>query len=280
MKSPPWRFIQEGPCDGLYNMAVDATLLKLCNQGASPPTFRLYGWSGPTLSIGHNQSIENEIDLDQCRKLGIPVIRRPTGGRALLHDREICYSLTAPIPFPGLPGDLRGTLKEIGRMLVLGLQKLGVDNPGVCTGDKPERSFGHDPSCFSSANHWEVSVSGKKLVGSAQRRMKHAFMQHGSIPLTLHREWAEKLFKYRTQDLKMRSLQKLNSSATCLNEVLGFTPSLDKVSFALDQGFQDYFSVKLQPGSFREPEIRQINLWLDSATVQTPHSQAKLQGER
>jgi len=192
-----WRVIEDGPKDGESNMAIDRAILASCASGKTLPTLRLYSWERPTLTVGYAQDFAKEIDVNRCRKLGIQIVRRPTGGRALLHNHEVTYSLTAPIPHSKFPPSLLGAYKVVARALLEGLKEIGVCGSDLASGGKPNRgrhSF-HSPSCLSSINHLEIEVQGAKLVGSAQRRTKRAFLQHGSMLLDWDRALLNSLFK-------------------------------------------------------------------------------------
>ena len=170
-----WSLLLTPPLEGARNMALDEALLA---RAASTGTavFRVYGWLGPTLSFGRNQATRGSYDGSRARQLGIDVVRRPTGGRSLLHHREVTYSVTAPVA--GF-GSLRESYGRINRLLVGGLQALGVS---VEVADPRERSLPPSAApCFERPAAGELVVDGRKLVGSAQWRDQGALLQHGSI---------------------------------------------------------------------------------------------------
>ena len=234
-----WRLIEDGPRDGESNMAVDKAILAACEVGAVPPTLRFYSWERPTLTVGYAQDSAREIDINRCRKLGIQVVRRPTGGRALLHNHEVTYSFTAPIPHPQFPPSLLGAYKVVAGALLEGLREIGVSNAVLASGRKLNKGHGsfHSPSCLSSSNHLEIEVQGAKLVGSAQRRKKKAFLQHGSILLDCDRALLNSLFKYEADDFRFRSMDILDNKVTTLSECLGKEVSREDVLRALKKGF-------------------------------------------
>ena len=234
-----WRVIEDGPQDGESNMAIDRAILASCASGKTLPTLRLYSWERPTLTVGYAQDFSKEIDVDRCRKLGIQIVRRPTGGRALLHNHEVTYSLTAPIPHSKFPPSLLGAYKVVARALLEGLKEIGVCGADLASGGKSDRgrhSF-HSPSCLSSINYLEIEVQGAKLVGSAQRRTKGAFLQHGSILLDCDRALLNSLFKYATDDDRSRSMDILNNKVITLSECLGKSVTRKEVFLALKKGF-------------------------------------------
>ena len=182
-----WTLLLDGPCPGGYNMAVDELLLNQRQQEFSPPStcLRFYQWSSPTISLGFSQKAARTVNFEFCRTAGIDVVRRITGGKAVLHHQEITYSLVSNDLgfFP--ESDILGTYAKIARALQTGLAKIGLETEvasGPRVTHKSPRAAAH-PSCFAAANHHEILLQGQKLVGSAQRRAGKAFLQHGSILL-------------------------------------------------------------------------------------------------
>lgn len=170
-----WRLLIAPPRTGAENMARDIALhARAARTGET--VFSIYSWSAPTLSLGRNQPARGRYDLEKLRSSGVVVVRRPTGGRAILHDREITYSVTAPV---GQEASLRQTYERINRILRSGLSRLGVF---VETAGRSARA--QVPStrpCFETPFEGELVADGAKLVGSAQWRDGGALLQHGSI---------------------------------------------------------------------------------------------------
>jgi len=239
-QSSRWRLLVDEPRDGPTNMAVDEALALGCDGGWSSPTLRVYRWALPTVSLGVNQSIEGEVNLTACRERRIPVVRRPTGGRALLHHRELTYSLAIPI----LCGS-RSVLDDyrwISQCLLLALRRLGVEAT-LSRGDHLKGEAGG--LCFLSSTRYEVTVNGRKLIGSAQRRLNGALLQHGSLLIELeHAAW-NALFP-QGRDLEAR--------ATALRLLLGRSPSWEELVEALRAGFEAGAAVTLDPGGLTAKE--------------------------
>lgn len=172
-----WRLIESPPLDGARNMARDEALLAASEAGPRMPVLRLYGWSTPTLSIG---CIQNAAPLEGH---GIPLVRRITGGRAVLHDRELTYSVIAPNSLGVFSGGILDAYSAISLCIINALRDIGVEAGLERTGPRPGRgpAGGAKAACFHTPSRYEVIASGKKLVGSAQRRFKKTFLQHGSI---------------------------------------------------------------------------------------------------
>jgi len=179
-----WRFLDSGRGCGAENMALDERLLAEAARGSVPPVLRFYGWAPPAVSLGRFQDAAAAVDPAVCARNGIDIVRRITGGRAVLHDRELTYSIISPI-VPGLfPNDVLGTYKVIAGGLLAGLRNLGVQAEMVTRTNRPRegrKKEGADAACFASPSWYEIVVHGRKIVGSAQRRIPGAFLQHGSV---------------------------------------------------------------------------------------------------
>jgi lipoate-protein ligase A len=175
-----WRLIVDGEADGPSNMAVDEAILRAVAAGNQPPTLRFYGWSPPCLSLGRNQPLA-DADLAACRAAGIDVVRRPSGGQAVLHADELTYSVVLMQTDPRSEGGVLEAYRRISDGLLLGLEALGV----VAVQAVGQRGGDHatTPICFETPSEYEVTVDGRKLVGSAQWRSRGGVLQHGSLPL-------------------------------------------------------------------------------------------------
>jgi lipoate-protein ligase A len=172
-----WRLLLDGPGSGPWNMAVDETLLRSAQRGA-PPTLRFYSWDGVWLSLGFAQFLD-AAHRAACREAGVGIVRRATGGRAVLHGGDLTYSVTAPAS--ALPAGLHATYARIGEALREGLTALGVE---VERAGPARASAGQGPfDCFQAPAAEEICASGRKLAGSAQRRAGGGVLQHGSLRL-------------------------------------------------------------------------------------------------
>ncbi len=176
----------DGPASGAINMATDEAVIgALVSDPLRAPTLRIYSWSEPTISVGYHQNAA------PVNSRGLPVVRRITGGRAVLHHMEITYSIAAPVAMPVFSGGINGAYSKISRCIVAALRAAGVHaefargktRSGVRSGGRDPV----DPACFHAPSRYEVMAGGRKLVGSSQRRFKEAFLQHGSIILEIDR---------------------------------------------------------------------------------------------
>ena len=229
---PIWNYIDSGSNLGVYNMALDEELLARAQAGEDRPVFRLYAWKPPTVSIGRFQKIETAVNAEACKRLGFDLVRRITGGRAVLHDKELTYSIIARTDNPIFPNTVLGTYKVIAVGLLAGLRNLGIPAEIVSrVGRYAERvdSKAKDAACFSSPSWYEILVNGRKIVGSAQRRVSGAFLQHGSI-----------LMDYDSQqEAAVIPGGCAGDVVTSIKRELGRDVPLDEVKQAFVQGFKE-----------------------------------------
>ncbi|HYA85487.1 MAG TPA: lipoate--protein ligase family protein [Nitrospirota bacterium] len=179
-----WNFLDTGLNTGSFNMAVDEELLARAQQGDRVPVLRFYGWNPPAVSLGRFQKIEDAVNSEACRQRGFDIVRRITGGRAVLHRDELTYSVISRTDNPLFPPTVHGTYKVIAEGLLRGLKNLGISAEIVSRSSRHAHlveTHAKDPACFSSPSWYEIVVNGKKIIGSAQRRLSSAFLQHGSI---------------------------------------------------------------------------------------------------
>lgn len=172
-------------------MALDEAISLSVRKGSSPPTLRLYGWEELSVSIGLFQKI-TDIDLAYCTKKNLPVVRRPTGGRAILHGDELTYSFSSRNE-GFFSGGLLDTYRQLGSVLKCALAMLGMDI-SVKNERADGRALTRSPLCFKSTSFGELSCKGKKLAGSAQKRWKDGFLQQGSLPFVISEEHARRIF--------------------------------------------------------------------------------------
>ena len=179
-----WQYIDSGPNIGAYNMAVDEELLARAQAGEAMPVLRFYAWEPAAVSLGRFQNTKSSVNAEACRRLGFDIVRRVTGGRAVLHANELTYSIVARTDHALFPQTVLGTYKVIAAGLVAGLRLLGLPAEMVTREDSHASLVQKHPkeaSCFSSPSWYEIVVQGRKIAGSAQRRAGGAFLQHGSI---------------------------------------------------------------------------------------------------
>jgi lipoyl(octanoyl) transferase len=241
----PWRLIAEGGASGVSNMAEDVAIL----QGDGPlPALRLYTWEVPTLSLGYSQDADAVVDFERADGLGVPVVRRPTGGGAVLHDGslEVTYSVVADEA--GLPASVVDAYRLIASALVAALSVLGIEAelaPSVVAA--ADRSA----VCFESASRYELVVGGRKTVGSAQCRRGGRVLQHGAVPLRL--DPARAVATMRSDD-HARLAARLTRHAAGLEEVAGRSLSAEAVRAALVAGFERALGARFAPAGLTPDE--------------------------
>ena len=167
----------------IWNLALDSAFLKYLNAGGCKNVFfRLYEWEPPAISLGYHQRVEDGVNLRECQRYGIPVVRRPTGGKTVFHHKELTYMIAAPLSVPPFGLSISEVYRALTGALTRALISLGIPVQGG--GEKNETGPGAGtPSCFSSICMNEIVLDGRKLVGSAQIRKERAILQHGSILL-------------------------------------------------------------------------------------------------
>jgi lipoate-protein ligase A len=218
--SAQWRLILIPPMPGAVNMARDSALMDRARE-TREHIFSVYSWDKPTLSLGRNQKAKDRYDLDEIARRQIDVVRRPTGGRALLHWREVTYSVAAPYPKGELLDD---AYRAINRILLEGLRILGVE-ASESRGGPPTPQPGDMP-CFAAPAEGELIAEGAKLVGSAQVRENGALLQHGSILIHDDQKLIESLLIEPAQENDA-------PSAATLSAAIGREPSVEEVADAL-----------------------------------------------
>lgn len=242
------RLIDSGPGPGAWNLALDDAIFRRVREGASPPTLRFYAWAQPALSLGYAQDRDRDVDLGRCRALGLDVLRRATGGRAVLHDRELTYSVAVPASTPPFGSGLDAAYRAVAAGLVAGLRLLGIPAVAAPSGRGQPRERPH-PGCFAAPARHEITVAGRKLVGSAQRRRAGAFLQHGSVLVGGHAAALGAV-------LRAPSPPDAGEAMVGLAELLDPCPSRGAVVAALARGCAAAWAVPLVPGAPSADELR------------------------
>ncbi|MCY4093081.1 MAG: biotin/lipoate A/B protein ligase family protein [Caldilineaceae bacterium] len=258
MPSPHWRLIiEESPRSGAANMAVDEAIAEAAADGAVPPSLRFYRWHLPTVSLGRHQKAA-DVDEAQLATRGYDLVRRTTGGRAILHTDELTYSVAGPVTDPLMAGGVMDAYLRFSNALLSGLEVLGLvaNKAGARTRTPRDLSA----VCFEAPSAYEITAGGLKLMGSAQSRRKGYVLQHGSLPL-----WGDIT---RLVDVlavspaeKERLRHQLPRLATTLAEALEVPHDSESLAFqrvaaAMAEGFASALEIDLQPGTISARELR------------------------
>ncbi|MGQ9834808.1 MAG: lipoate--protein ligase family protein [Thermoanaerobaculaceae bacterium] len=255
-----WRLLVTDAACGAWNMAVDEAVAWAVSCGQSPPTIRFFQWDPPCLSLGYNQPYE-VVDEGFCRANGIAITRRPTGGRAVLHHRELTYSVVAKWGWPPFGNGLQENYRLICEGLICGLRRLGVAAELSSAPPQLERPTGAAP-CFMQPAGGEVVVKGRKLVGSAMRRWGAVLLQHGSLLLDWDSRWQAGV-------LGLASDTGLRAGVVTLKELLGQEPSWETLVEALGHGLGLKLEADLLPGALTQQE-RNHAQWLAQEVYSSP----------
>lgn len=238
-----WRFIATGPCPAAMNMAIDEALAYAVRKHRSAPVLRVYGWNTPSVTLGRFQRIE-AIDLPLCAELNIPVVRRPTGGRAVLHGDELTYSFSARTESGPFSKGLMDSYRKISRAFCRAISALGPVAEARTGRDHGEGSG--NPLCFHSASFAEITLMNRKLVGSAQKRWSDGLLQQGSIPYMSDEGLTKKVFR-------IDDPVDLTEKMVGLKEVV---PDLNPAYFeeTVRRSFEEVFGVSLIPSALLPEE--------------------------
>lgn len=248
MKKTEWYFINSGPCSPSYNMALDEALLDWHSEGLIPPVVRFYEWNPATLSIGYFQSVDKEIDIEVVKRLGLGFVRRPTGGRGVLHEHELTYSVIVSEDYPDMPATVTEAYRVISEGLLLGFQHLGLDAYFSVPDTEEKRADLKNPKsavCFDAPSWYELVVEGRKVAGSAQTRQKGVILQHGAILLDLDEEKLLATFKFASEALKERVRKSLPQKAVAINKIIQNPVTIDACKIAFKKGFEDALQIEL-----------------------------------
>jgi lipoate-protein ligase A len=223
-------------------MAVDEAIVRAVAAGRVLPTLRLYAWTPPCLSLGRAQP-GDEIDHAACARDGVHVVRRPTGGRAILHTDELTYSVIAPPHEPRLVGDILTSYHRLSQALLAALRHLGATTHTRDTGHAMPEGQNTNPVCFETPSHYElVAGDGRKLVGSAQMRIHGAVLQHGTLPLVGD---MARICRYLADP---PNPARVRARAATLEGVLDRPVGWEQAAAAMVAGFGAALNLTLRPG--------------------------------
>jgi lipoyl(octanoyl) transferase len=252
-----WRLIVDtDPHSGAWNMAVDEAIMEAVASGHVPPTLRFYQWEPPCVSLGKRQPLSG-INLDNCRRDGVDVVRRPTGGLAILHTDELTYSLATLPDDPRASGAIMDSYRKLSQGLVLGLRRLGVHPrmQPVSPGASPNSSA----ACFEAPSAYEITSGSQKLMGSAQTRPYGKLLQHGSLPLSGDIGRLAEYLAFDDGSEREALAAQLRLRATTLGAILDRSVSFAEAANALARGFCRALNLQLESGALTAGELEVVD---------------------
>ena len=230
-----WRLLQTGYTTASVNMAIDRAVLVANSEDKVPPTVRFFGWKPSAISIGYFQSLEEEVDLDNCKRFGVDYVRRVTGGGAVFHEDELTYSIVIPESHPSIPKNIMQSYGRICGALIRGLKHLGIESDYVPIND--------------------IISSGRKISGNAQTRKNRTVLQHGTILLDVDVDKMFPLLKVPNEKITDKLIADVKQRVTSVKHILGEDVGFEKTAEAMKVGFEKDFNVELVEGSLTEEEI-------------------------
>ncbi|EII6302473.1 lipoate--protein ligase family protein [Staphylococcus pseudintermedius] len=245
-----WHFMNTGSHHPYYNMALDEALLNFVSRGEIDPVVRFYTWNPPTLSIGYFQRLSKEIDIEKVKEKGYGIVRRQTGGRGVLHDKELTYSVIVPEAHPDMPQTVTEAYRVISGGLLEGFKSLGFDAHFAVPRSKEEREKLKQPRssvCFDAPSWYELVVEGKKIAGSAQTRQKGVILQHGSILQDVDIDDLFDMFIFKNERLKAKMKEAFVEKAVAINDLSNETITLAQMEVAFKEGFKKALDIEFKP---------------------------------
>lgn len=244
-KPSPWRLIIDGSSNGASNMAVDQAVAEAAAAGRVLPTMRFYQWCPPCVSLGRNQPI-SDVDASRCSARGFDIVRRPSGGRAILHIDELTYCIAAPASESRVVGGVLEVYHLLTAGLLSALQSLGI--PAQEAGPSPPEDAGTSAACFRVPSAHEVVLSGRKLLASAQCRQAGWVLQHGSLPLRGDVGRIADVLALPGDDQRKALRCALRSRSATVADVLGSEQSSERMVEVLAEGWAGALNVVWRQG--------------------------------
>ncbi|WP_240666528.1 lipoate--protein ligase family protein [Longirhabdus pacifica] len=243
------------------NMAIDEAISTMVSEKKSPPTLRFYTWEVPTLSLGYFQKAEKEVDFAALKQQKLGFVRRATGGRAVLHDKELTYSMIVNEDDPMIPKTVTEAYRVLSEGLVVGFQTLGLAASMTNLASNEEKakySQASSAACFDAPSWYELVVEGKKIAGSAQTRQKGVVLQHGSILLDMDVDMLFSVLKFSNEKVRDRLKASFYNKAVAINDIkreMGqSTVALPEVMTAFQAGIAQGLGVTLAPATLTPEE--------------------------
>ncbi|MED4730372.1 biotin/lipoate A/B protein ligase family protein [Aneurinibacillus migulanus] len=239
-----WRFLDTGVHSPAMNMAIDEAVLAIHSEGKTHPSVRFYTWEPSTVSIGYFQKAEKEIDLEKVKAYGLGFVRRATGGRTVLHDKELTYSVVVSESHPAMPSGVTDAYRIISVGLLEGFRLLDLQADMV-NPDQAKLATPSSAACFDAPSSYELVVEGRKVAGSAQTRQKGVILQHGSILLDIDVDMLFDIIRQPNERVRERLKKSFTDKAVAINQVRPIPVTLDDARKAFRKGFAKGLGVEL-----------------------------------
>ncbi len=254
-----WRLIRTQPRNGAWNMAMDEAILESVQARKSLATLRLFAWSPPCLSLGYAQPY-SDIDPMEIESRGWDVVRRITGGRAILHTDELTYSVIGPANDPRLLGGVLESYQRLSEALLCALINLGLSAKSFLSSPNLNSNQPQEPVCFENPSNYEIIVQGKKLIGSAQARKKNAVLQHGTLPLCGDISRIIDVLGYPDDTTRDRARKRLLNRATTIESELNKEITWEQSASALIQAFSKTLNINFEESNPTHTEITRTSV--------------------
>jgi len=251
-----WRLLITPPARGAWNMAVDEAILEYIGRNESRPTLRLYAWDPACLSLGHAQPF-SDVDVNRLKARGWEVVRRATGGRAILHTDELTYSVIAPNDEPRVSGTVLESYNRLAQALLVAIKELEL--AVEMKEGKADGNGTPNPICFEVPSTYEITVDGKKLIGSAQARKKEGVLQHGSLPLTGNLARICQALVFESELAREEASKRLLTRAATVEAASGRAVSWEMAAQAFIHGFESQLGLSLKRGELSESESKRAD---------------------
>jgi lipoate-protein ligase A len=250
-----WRLIETAPAPGAWNMALDEAILEAIGHGLVPPTLRLFAWKPPCLSLGYAQPV-SDVDRQALATRGWELVRRATGGRAILHTDELTYSVIGPADDPLLAGGVLESYRRIAEALLAALQRLQILAESIPNHKSPSGTEKNkEPVCFEVPSNYEITFYGKKLIGSAQARKQAGVLQHGTLPLCGDLTRITQVLRFPDEASRAFAARRLLERAITVESALGRVVTREQAAMAFREAFQERHDIQFETATPTETEL-------------------------
>lgn len=242
-------------------MALDEALMDWHSEGTIPPVIRFYEWNPATLSVGYFQRVARDINMEAVKEQRLGFVRRPTGGRAVLHEHELTYSIIVSEEYPNMPKTVTEAYRVLSEGLLKGFQNLGMDAYfSVPDSEEKQEDLKKPKSavCFDAPSWYELVVEGKKIAGSAQTRQKGVILQHGAILLDIDYEKLLSVFIFKSDEEKEQMREKLPEKAVAINDLVEIPVTIPQCVDAFQKGFETALDITLIPYTLTAEQLQHV----------------------